>query len=513
MKIVSLSINYHDSSFSIIENGNIIECIQSERKTGIKKSNIISSFFIEYFSNKKDTYDFLVIDIFDKFSNHDSYRHQVYDINKFLLEYSYKFKKIKINHCNHHILHAHTGVYTSTFDNALCFVMDGNGSILYNPDISEIESIFLFENKKFKKTLHKRYFYRSKNLKTFNNNNITSEYGIGLEFEKLSVEMGFNWTDAGKVMGLSQYKNNKKKLQFPYTTKEWEKNVDKSYELQIKLQNRVCELIKIYSEKTGIENIVLSGGVFLNCVSNFNCIEKFPHLKFHIDPICSDKGTSLGSCLFEYYKKTKEIPNTISNVYLGTGETEINYNRYNHTKVSYEEVVDLLMKKNIVAIFQGKSEIGERALGNRSLLFDPRVKNGSNIVNKIKKRENFRPFAATVLFEHVKDWFDIKYLNESKYMSYAVNVNDICIQKAPSIVHVNNTCRIQTVTEEQNYHFYNLILEFYKKTNVPMLMNTSFNIAGYPLVETFEQAIWSLNNSEIEYLYLPEKDVLIKIDN
>jgi carbamoyltransferase len=166
--------------------------------------------------------------------------------------------------------------------------------------------------------------------------------------------------------------------------------------------------------------------------------------------------------------------------------------------------VEILLEQKPLVIFQGKSEWGPRALGNRSILFDPRNKNAKNIVNDFKKREWWRPLAGTILLEHVHNWFDIATLKESPYMSFAVDAKQQAIEKIPSIVHVDNTCRIQTVTQEQNLNYYNLILEFYKKTEVPVLLNTSFNMAGFPIVETLEHAKYICSKSEFKYLYTPK---------
>lgn len=169
-----------------------------------------------------------------------------------------------------------------------------------------------------------------------------------------------------------------------------------------------------------------------------------------------------------------------------------------------KEAVDILLEQKPLVIFQGNSEWGHRALGNRSILFDPRNKDAKNIVNNFKKREWWRPLAGTILLDHVHDWFDIATLKESPYMSFAVDAKQQAIEKIPSIVHVDNTCRIQTVTIEQNINYYNLILEFYNKTGVPVLLNTSFNIAGLPIVETLDQAKYVCSVSEFKYLYTPK---------
>ena len=169
-----------------------------------------------------------------------------------------------------------------------------------------------------------------------------------------------------------------------------------------------------------------------------------------------------------------------------------------------QDVVDKLCDGKIVAIFQNHSEWGPRALGNRSMLFDPRIPDGRDIVNRVKKREWYRPLSGTILLEHANDYFEMLTIKESPYMSFAVKARQNAIEVMPSIVHVDGTSRIQTVTKEQNKNYYELIELFWERTNVPLLLNTSFNLAGDPLVETFEDAKETINNSDIDYLYLPD---------
>lgn len=177
--------------------------------------------------------------------------------------------------------------------------------------------------------------------------------------------------------------------------------------------------------------------------------------------------------------------------------------------VTYGDVAKIISEKNIVALFQGRSEAGHRALGNRSILYDPRDPNGKNHVNIVKQREWYRPFAASVMLDHAHDWFDMAGLKESPFMMFAVDVIKNKQDLIPCVTHVDGTCRIQTVTEKQNFNFYNLISEFYKLTGVPMLFNTSFNLAGEVIVETEDEAVDVLQRSKIEYLYLPEKQMLM----
>lgn len=177
--------------------------------------------------------------------------------------------------------------------------------------------------------------------------------------------------------------------------------------------------------------------------------------------------------------------------------------------VTYDDVVELILDQKIGAIHQGRSEIGPRALGNRSIVFDPRLKNGKDIVNTVKNRESFRPFAGSVLEEHADKWFDMIGLKSSPYMTYNLQVREDMIEYIPAITHVDGTCRIQTVNQKQNFHYYNLIKTFYLSTKVPILLNTSFNLAGDAIVETIEQALSSLNKSDLDYVYFADVDMMV----
>jgi carbamoyltransferase len=168
-----------------------------------------------------------------------------------------------------------------------------------------------------------------------------------------------------------------------------------------------------------------------------------------------------------------------------------------------EEAVEKILNQEIVAIFQGHSEWGPRALGNRSMLFDPRNPNAKEIVNKIKGRQWWRPTAATILYENRHDYLDMHTLDESPYMTFAIDAKQKAIDKVPACVHADNTCRFQTLKREQNPNYYDLIYLFYEKTGIPILLNTSFNLKGYPIVETFDDALLTLQNSDINYLYTP----------
>ena len=176
-----------------------------------------------------------------------------------------------------------------------------------------------------------------------------------------------------------------------------------------------------------------------------------------------------------------------------------------------DTVVEMLTtNKQIVGIWQNNSEWGPRALGNRSIVFDPRHPQAKGIVNEVKQREHYRPFACTILEEHAHEYFEMLQLESSPYMSFAVPCKPKAMEDIPTLVHADNTCRMQTVNEEQNPNYYNLIKAFGEKTGVPILFNTSFNLGGEAIVETVYDAIDTCNRSMINHLYIPEdQDVYI----
>ena len=293
---------------------------------------------------------------------------------------------------------------------------------------------------------------------------------------------------------------------------------DLAYAIQEESSDAVGDLIEKAAELTGEKNIVICGGYGLNCVANYKYAKRFPDLNIYCEPISHDGGTSIGGAKKVYYELTEgKWPSRQSTIYYGPKYDPKSYEKsikdLDVSDTSYEDVAELIRDGNIVTIFQGRSEAGPRALGNRSILFDPTIKDGKDIVNKVKNREFFRPFACSILKEKVHDWFDLAGMDESPSMMYAVDCLPGVEEKIPSVIHVDGTCRIQTVTKEQNEHYYNLISAFEKLSDTPILFNTSFNLGGDPLVETIDDALDTLHNSQIEYLYLPELNKIVKIPN
>jgi len=275
------------------------------------------------------------------------------------------------------------------------------------------------------------------------------------------------------------------------------------------------------------KNIIATGGYYLNVVNNYKIRKKLNQIgkkdyDFYVDPLSNDSGTAIGMALWTAYHKDQDKKHLLAdnfkvfdNLYLGipryySKHDILSYGDFEVYDTTAKEVAQLIADRNIVAIFQSRSEAGPRALGNRSIVYDPTDPNGRDIVNKVKKREWYRPFAGSVLWEYVSEYFDMQGLEESPYMMFALDVWENKKEVIPSILHVDGTSRIQTVKNEQNPHYYELIENFRKITGIPILFNTSFNLAGDPLVETLEDAIYTMRNSDINYMYMPETNFLIK---
>lgn len=470
---------------------------------------------------------------------------------------------------HHHLGHAATAFYNSGFEKAIAIVIDGAGSYetknIYENIFAEgfeTESIWVCEYPNIFNEIYKVYGNNVGQKLRNQNYDFDSAVTITKAYEAVSEYLGFGFIEAGKTMGLSSYGQKdsnipnlfignraSKDLFFPYypagafidtnrfsilqkenSSKEWHNDPSKLTDVQKNLawqiQNDTQELVGNYISNaikvSGIDNIVISGGYGLNCVANYYFKKRFPKINLYCEPISHDGGTSIGLAKLIWYNKTQSKKvNKQTHIYYGPKynnqflinkirKYEIEQGKINIFETTPSHVANLIAEKNIVALFQGKSEAGPRALGNRSILYDPRDPNGKDVVNNIKGREWFRPFAGSVLKEYAKEWFDMAGLDESPFMMYAVDVLPNKVNQIPCITHVDNTCRIQTVTYEQNKHYYDLINEFYKITEIPILFNTSFNLAGEPLVETIDDALSTIFNSELNYLYLPELKILIE---
>lgn len=547
MKILGIS-PYHDASVCIVENGKIKYFSKQERLTKIKKDSL-----------NKDS-----LDVLDYVLN--NYQNKPIDKivicsptpNSEFVEWLqiYLLKKIK-NDCqiiifceNHHLAHASLSFYNSGFKKSLCLVIDRNGALIENK-MRESESFFIAEYPCKFTPIYKNYYLRNKGEKyDVDNHKLIAQlkkenkdceiYGdstlnITKVYESATTLIGQNILENGKIMGLSAYGKDKPfnnlfinhqpndNLFFHYIgtevgykeyindqIKEVPKDkslyADYAFQVQKQTQEEVLYLVKKYTEKTNIKNVCLSGGYALNVVTNEFLIKNLPNINFYFEPLADDSGNSIGAAFHIYRKITSDkkiykLKNTFFN------HIKDNFNVKGET-CNVSKIANLLSKQKIVAVYNGFAEAGPRALGNRSILFDARNKKAKEIVNKIKNREWYRPFACSVLKEYAKDYFNMYHLKNSPFMTISFPVLKDKLKIIPGVVHVDNSCRIQTV-DKSIPHLYDLLTEFNKITNVPILLNTSFNIAGDPLVESIDDAIKTFQKTNIDILWFPKLKKII----
>jgi len=360
----------------------------------------------------------------------------------------------------HHYSHAAAGYYTSSFNDAVIVVLDAMGE--YNTS-----TIWVGEGDKIKLKYKKNY-----------------PVSFGLFYSAFSQLIGLMPNQEEYIMmGMAAYGNSERyapkvskyfirhdmqKYNFHKGIIDWNEPItekdkfDIAAAVQYVYELRLAEFMKMAKDLTGKKNLVFMGGCALNSSANTLLWNIFDMIWIMPNP--GDAGSSLGAAAALYGKHIEwKTP------YLG-------YDLGG--KYPVQEIVDGILKDGIVAVATGKAEYGPRALGNRSILADPRDPLIKDKVNVIKQRELFRPFAPVVMVEHASKWFDMDF--ESPYMQYTVK----CLQpeKIPSVVHADGTSRVQTVTREQHPGLYRVLNKFYLKTGAPILLNTSLNIKGQPLL-------------------------------
>jgi carbamoyltransferase len=262
----------------------------------------------------------------------------------------------------------------------------------------------------------------------------------------------------------------------------------------------------LYEEsKSFNKNLCSAGGIFLNCNANYKIITESGFDNFFLAPACGDDGVSIGSSLFVYHHVLLNDKQTYKNneiMYLGFDYDYQPQSKYSAIDLDLDKVAELISEGKIVCWFQGRSEFGPRALGNRSFITDPRRKEMKDILNsRVKFREWYRPFAPVVLNEDKEEWFDMNF--ESPFMLFTVPCKKP--QDIPSAVHIDSTARVQTLRREDNETFYDLIDKFKQITGVPVVMNTSLNIKGEPIVETPEDAMKLFEESDVDVLVINDK--------
>ena len=277
--------------------------------------------------------------------------------------------------------------------------------------------------------------------------------------------------------------------------------------LQKRTEDIILKQIKYLRKKFDIKYLCIAGGIGLNCSLNGKIASQNIFEEIFVQPASGDSGISLGAAYLSSSKQYPYQPSKYHNFYLGSRSSNEDILQvlkslnvpYTKPKNLEKSVAKLLQEGQIVGWFQGAAEFGPRALGNRSILSKPfPEKQRDHINERVKFREEFRPFAPAVIGEYASDYFDIQ--QESPHMLIACKVKNEKKDKIPAVVHIDDTCRVQTVEKHNNERFYKLLTEFHSLTNCPVLLNTSFNIKGQPIVNTPKQAIESFLSINLDAL-------------
>jgi len=554
MKILGISAYYHDSAAVLINKGKVVAALEEERFSRVKHDNswpkqavshclrlgklsINDLDLIVYYEKPLLKFE-RILDTFIK-----TYPHSLVPFVKIIPEYlsdkikiEHKIHKLgykrKIKFVPHHFSHAAAGYYSSTFQEAAILTVDGVG---------EYQTTALWQAKGNTLTPIKE---------------INFPHSLGLFYSTLTAFLGFRVNnDEYKVMGLSAYGKpkylcklrqlidlkpdgsfalNLEYFAFEYSNSMWSKKLetllgkprrpdenitqrhrDLAASLQALTEEIYFKILNHLYDLTKTENLCLSGGVALNALANGKIYEKTPFKQVHILGPSGDSGTAMGAGLYAYYQqkpKAKRVP--LTHLYFGTKsksaqiqelleKNKLKYKYYVNQQELVKATTKLLADNKIVGWWQGKMEFGPRALGHRSILANPKQKNMKDKVNLIKRREFFRPFAASVLQEHVYELFEVPAINHySPFMNFCFQVKPAARKLITSIVHADNSCRIQTVNKKDNGIYYDLIREFYRLTGIPAVLNTSFNLSHEPIVEKPEQAIRDFIETKMDYLVI-----------
>jgi carbamoyltransferase len=272
--------------------------------------------------------------------------------------------------------------------------------------------------------------------------------------------------------------------------------------LQLVLEETVLELVNWLHKETKEDNLCMAGGVALNCVLNARIRDIGPFKNIWVQPAAGDSGTAYGAAIWVDAKERKSTSKDfyMNHAYWGPAYSDTAIEQFlKWTKTPYkklqnitEETANILAEDKIIGWFQGRMEFGPRALGSRSILASPINPSMQARLNEVKDREDFRPVAPVVLEEDASDWFE--HAKYSPYMLFIYDVKKDKAAKIPAVRHVDGTARIQTINKEQHPLYYDLLQAFKNKTGIPVLVNTSFNTLGKPIVCTPRDAIecfWS----------------------
>jgi carbamoyltransferase len=419
---------------------------------------------------------------------------------------------------SHHLAHAASAYYPSGFQDAAVLVVDGVGS--------DMETISLYHARGNGITFLERSRF----------------YGLGHLYTMVTKRLlGFGTGEEGKTMGLAPYGRNVKKrvlecqgeyrgLHIDYSqfldrmpdseirqpnlvpcpkasrvTEDYYARL--AYDVQEELERAMLHLARYAAERTGSANLCLAGGVALNCVANGKILEARVFEKLFVQPAASDTGMPYGLALLGYHQLAGGQGRGRAKVYTGVAYPKaqiiplLKQFGIPYRATTNRTVAQLLAAENIVGWLTGGSEIGPRALGHRSILADPRNVRMKDLLNKkVKHREAFRPFAPSVLCEYAREYFELS--TESPYMLLASRVLDHAVGKIPAVVHVDQTARVQTVSADDCPVYHDLLVQFHKLTGIPVLLNTSFNDNGEPIVETPLDGLLCFMRTRMDYLVM-----------
>lgn len=558
MKILGINFFFEHISVAVIDDGRLVFSAEEERFTGIKGGKRYSPFSVQFpYKSIYAALDYLKIEIkdidvialsYDKWkhlkgmmSKRWSYYDDYYAIRslfhtKRILCSNYELfqymsdrinlndlKKIPIICFDHHLSHAASAYCYSGFEKSLVFAADCCGE-------KSCTSLYIGSDKGLKK------------IASFD-----IPHSLGILYATVTKHLGFNtFQDEFKVMGLASYGNDKYREEFKNiitfdengSYKLNEKNMfnlqkflgparkkgeeitqrhkDIAKTLQSILEEILIKLFTYYRDKTGIRKLCMAGGIALNCVANGKISDAGIFDEIFVQPASSDAGTSMGASALAWNKYNGEMQIQYDNMYLGTEySNEYIEKNIKSAKLKYEYLDDVNMAEVVASkiadgkvggVFRGRMEAGPRALGNRSVIASPMNIDMLEKINKIKGREMFRPIAPIIKEEK----FDEFFIGEkNRYMLFTCTVKPEARKKIPAVTHVDYTSRVQTMSSDSNPFIYNILDNFEKKTGIPVIINTSLNFRGKPIVENPVDALANFYSSGLDFLvignYLLEK--------
>ena len=521
----------HGASVTLIKDGEHCVSISEERLSKIKYDGNFPRKSIEYCLSagnlEKDDIDLVIV---PSMANQQFYKNYINKtIEKKVKRY---FPNARVQIVSHHLCHAYSSVFSCDYNEGSFLTLDNAGSILFDT----VGQVFACENHSF------GYFNKKKNIFKYyagipQTNNLGNYYWMWayhIYVNKIGKDIKltdpkYRETFCGKVMGLSAYGNIKE------FKKDWRTHFEgipqvalesfpgrdfhygnlspenKAKQLQHNFEQGMLEWMKELKKEGYIDdNLCLAGGVFLNILANSVLRKNNITENIHIPPFPDDTGLSFGAATYGVFKNKGQVtlPDNISLFGKTYGEEEVQeavsetqYKKYDNFDELCEVTADLLAQNKIIGWFQNRSEFGPRALGSRSILMNPQPKKNKDIVNsRIKHREEWRPFAGIMLEEYQKEYFQEDYPNE--YMLYSLVVKPHQRKNIGAITHQDGTCRIQTVNSKLHPEVTTLLQKYNEKTGCPILLNTSFNDNGQPIIETPKDAVDTFNNIDLDYLII-----------